>query len=173
MSAVRDIPAFIAQVKRKSKRRRWRGYWAKPWTVPVSRLRARGYKKALWEHGKVTTHFAKSEARSKDGSGVPRLLRGNCQKLGFKLERVRHKNGGRSIKVISWYRSQYDNTRVGGARNSRHMYAAAADISVNVPDSPAYREVFRSGGIGVCQSDGSVSHVDVRLIPARWSYSSC
>jgi len=173
MMAAATIPAFIVQNKNNTQRKRWMRYFVKPWTVPVAPFRAKAYKKALWEHGRVTTNFSKSEARSKDGSGVPAALRGACQKLGFKLERVRHKNGDRSVRVFSWYRSPAHNAAVGGATRSRHMAASAADITVTAIDSPAYREIFRGGGIGSCQSNGNVRHVDVRLIPARWTYSSC
>jgi uncharacterized protein YcbK (DUF882 family) len=58
---------------------------------------------------------------------------------------------------------------VGGAENSQHMYAAAADIPSGIA-SPAH--AARAGFTGLGIEHGWVIHVDVRDGPvATWRYS--
>lgn len=163
------MPKWITQIKREKKRRQWADWWKRPWTVPTNKLRARGFKRALWQHGLVTPHYTRAEARCKDGTGVPDRLRGNCQKQGFLLERARHLQGDRPLRVLSWYRTPSYNASVGGASASQHMYARACDpltpISVAVAN-----KVWANGGIGYQgYIGGTVRHVDCGP-QRRWTY---
>ncbi|MEL7354059.1 MAG: D-Ala-D-Ala carboxypeptidase family metallohydrolase [Cyanobacteria bacterium J06560_5] len=88
------------------------------------------------------------------------------------LDSVRTYLGDRPIRITSGYRDPVSNRRVGGARNSRHMYGDAVDFSV---DGLSCVEVFKrlktyhpQGGLAV--GNGFV-HLDLRPGPAaRWSY---
>ncbi len=167
----KSVPAWIKQIRKDRKRKRYAEWWRKPWTVPRSRLRARHYKRGLWRHGRVTTNFTKAEAASSDGKGVGRLLRPGCQRHGFKLERVRHANGDRAMRVISWLRSWAVNRAAGGAIASRHLFAVATDWAIvagGVNDD--FKREFRLGGIGTCASNGRVRHVD-NGPTRRWTYN--
>jgi uncharacterized protein YcbK (DUF882 family) len=154
-----------------------RYYWLHPWKVPLNRLRARRFKKRLWQSGYITPNFRRTEARSKDGVAVPENLRGACQRHGFHMERVRHQCGDKPMTILSWYRSPSHNRTVGGASNSQHLYARACDISDLTRDrlgkskfDAACNRVFRNGGIGVDSATAAVRHVDSRRGPVRWLY---
>jgi uncharacterized protein YcbK (DUF882 family) len=66
---------------------------------------------------------------------------------------------GRPMRIVSGYRCPVHNAAVGGAPNSQHMYAAAADLPHGlVPVALAQSHGF--SGIGV--SGQWAVHVDVR-----------
>lgn len=58
----------------------------------------------------------------------PANLMPNLRVLAAGLELVRTALGGRPIHINSGYRCEALNTRIGGARSSRHMSGLAADI---------------------------------------------
>lgn len=78
-----------------------------------------------------------------------------------------------SITVISGYRCPKNNTRVGGAVDSKHLQAIAADLSVAGYTPKELAELVplvckHIAGIGV---GATKFHVDVREgPPARWTY---
>lgn len=155
----------------------FRNKWDKPWRVPVSRLRARRFKKKLWDSGYLSPNFTRREAASKDGTPIPYGLRHAAQRHAFALERVRHMVGDKPIPVLSWYRSPAHNAAVGGATLSQHVNARATDISDSVINSlgrdaynTAMRTVFANNGIGTDTRTGNVRHVDSRNYRARWNY---
>jgi len=164
-----NIPGWISNVKNTKVRRQWKEWWLKPWTVPTSPDKARGFKRQLWKHGLVTPHYTKKEAASKDGRAVPDELRNGCQKQGFLLERARHLQGDRPLRMLSWYRSPQHNTAVGGASSSKHMRATACDPLDPIRVSVA-QKVWANGGIGYQDRiGGTIRHVDTG--PKRsWVY---
>lgn len=155
-----------------------RRYWRAPWTVPLSGLRARRFKRRLWKHGLLSPNYTRQEAACKDGSPIPRRLRRAAQRQALHLERVRHFCGDRLLPVLSWYRTVSYNASVGGASESQHVLARGSDIdeSVRVRLGGAVfdricQSVFAHGGVGTQSYEGGpVRHVDSRRGPARWTY---
>jgi zinc D-Ala-D-Ala carboxypeptidase len=93
--------------------------------------------------------------------------------LLVKLEELRRAIGNKPIIINSGYRCKTHNTRVGGAKNSQHMYGKAVDIRVNGM-SPRTLEkyadtVFSNGGVGM--GGATIVHVDTRGYKARWRYN--
>lgn len=74
----------------------------------------------------------------------------------------------RPIRINSGYRCPPHNAAVGGAKNSQHMYAAAADIPVNLATESQARA---AGFTGIGLSGQWAIHVDVRDgAPVTWNY---
>ena len=118
----------------------------------------------------ASAHFKLSEFKCKDGTAVPAKYYGNCQKLMDLLEEIREACGNRAVTVNSGYRTESYNKRVDGAKQSQHLYAAAADIKVSGKSaSEVYklcdRLVGSRGGVG---KYSTFTHVDVRGHKARW-----
>lgn len=118
---------------------------------------------------KITTHFDSKEFDCRDGTPYPvARRRTHLLFLCATLEEIRAALGV-PIKVLSGYRTPNYNRRVGGARNSRHVQADAADIvakgysaeQVHARILDLYRagKLPRLGGLGLYP--GFV-HVDVR-----------
>jgi zinc D-Ala-D-Ala carboxypeptidase len=88
----------------------------------------------------------------------------------FQLDQIRIILGNRPLKVNSWYRPQHINNRVGGAKNSRHLFGDAVDISSDyLSPQEIYKLLDKShmhGGLG--RYRGFV-HIDFRGDIARWS----
>lgn len=149
-----------------------RRYWKRPWIVPLSGFKARRFKRRLWKHGFLSPHYTRKEAGSKDGRAIPRRLRRSAQRQAFHMERVRHLQGDKALRVLSWYRSPAHNAAEGGASKSQHLYARACDPLD--PIRPEVAEaVFERGAIGFqSPSDDTVRHVDSRRGPVRYFYVS-
>ena len=118
----------------------------------------------------ASAHFKLSEFKCKDGTAVPTKYYGNCQKLMNLLEEIRAACGNRAITITSGYRTESYNKKVDGAKQSQHLYAAAADIKVSGKSaSEVYklcdRLVGSRGGVG---KYSTFTHVDVRGHKARW-----
>ena len=118
----------------------------------------------------ASAHFKLSEFKCKDGTAVPAKYYANCQKLMNLLEEIRAACGNRAITVNSGYRTPTYNEKVDGAKQSQHLYAAAADIKVSgMSASEVYklcdRLVGSRGGVG---KYSTFTHVDVRGHKARW-----
>lgn len=152
--------------------RRWRPLWSHPWWR-IARKNP-GFKRWCRDHGYLSPHFTRGEAACHDGSPVPSSLLGEAQHHAFNLERFRHKLGGPSLPVLSWYRTPSYNAQIGGASQSRHMSADATDFSVGTVqaigtgrwDSVA-ADVFRNGGRG--RYPGGSRHLDSRGYSATWT----
>ena len=123
----------------------------------------------------ITTHFNMGEFKCKDGTDVPDELVGNVMALCLSLEHLRSEANA-PITIISGYRTQKYNRECGGATNSQHLTAKAADIRVRgftPTDVAAILEELISkgtipqGGIGVYGAQNFV-HYDVRGKRARW-----
>ena len=117
-----------------------------------------------------SAHFKLSEFKCKEGTAVPAKYYANCQKLMGLLEEIREACGNRPITINSGYRTPSYNKKVDGAKQSQHLYAAAADIKVSgMSASEVYRLCDRlvgnRGGVG---KYSAFTHVDVRGHKARW-----
>ena len=75
---------------------------------------------------------------------------------------------GTPIRIVSGYRCPVHNAAVGGAKDSQHVYAAAADI----PPGLTSLSVARAAGFtGVGTKGPWAVHVDVRDGPfTHWTY---
>ena len=118
----------------------------------------------------TSAHFKLSEFKCKDGTAVPAKYYANCQKLMNLLEEIRTACGNRAITVTSGYRTPAYNEKVDGAKQSQHLYAAAADIKVSGQSAAEVyklcdRLVGSRGGVG---KYSTFTHVDVRGHRARW-----
>lgn len=71
-------------------------------------------------------HFALEEFHSNDGTKVPVHLYPNLQRLMEQLEILRNECG--PLVITSGFRSPKHNKAVGGAKNSMHLQALAADL---------------------------------------------
>lgn len=116
-----------------------------------------------------TEHFKMSEFKCKDGTPVPKELWKNNQTLMEYLEVLRLECGNRPVTITSGYRTKSYNKKVGGAENSQHLYAKAADIQVKgMTPAQVYKiadKVFGNGGVG---KYATFVHVDIRGKRARW-----
>jgi len=75
----------------------------------------------------ITEHFTWAEAACHSGADVPLELQPNARRLAELLEDIREKWGG-PVAIVSWYRTPWHNKVVGGADQSQHLKALAADI---------------------------------------------
>ena len=75
-------------------------------------------------------NFNLSEFACKDGTAVPAELVKNVKSLASNLQVLREKLG-KPIKINSAFRTKSHNKAVGGAKNSQHLVAKAADIVVS------------------------------------------
>lgn len=121
-----------------------------------------------------STNFALREFRCADGTDVPVRFRGNVQELMNNLEVLRTELGNNAIRINSGYRTPAYNQSIGGATQSRHMCAQAADMSVrdHTPRQVAdaierliTARRMREGGLG---RYATFTHYDVRGTRARW-----
>lgn len=122
---------------------------------------------------KLTKNFIRQEFDCRDGTPVPDSLLPNLQKLAENLQVLRDYIG-KPIHINSGYRSPSHNKKIGGATQSQHLLATAADITVrDMTPSQVYRAIekliksgqMHNGGLGLYK--GFV-HYDVRPSPARW-----
>ena len=79
-----------------------------------------------------TRNFALHEFACKDlaRTPVPKMLRGNVQRLMNVLEVVRAYFGGKQVIINSGYRTPEHNRKVGGVEDSLHKCAGAVDFTV-------------------------------------------
>ena len=126
---------------------------------------------------KVTEHFSIEEFDCHDGTKYPQEWIDNRLKiLCIELELIRS-FWGRPVKILSGYRTQEYNTKIGGAPKSQHKEGRASDIQI---DGISPKEVhdcilkmIKDGllknikGLGLYKS---FVHVDVRPTKelARW-----
>lgn len=122
----------------------------------------------------ASSNFSVTEFDCNDGTPVPEEYYTNLQELMSNLEVLRAELDGNSITVNSGYRSPSYNESVGGASNSQHKYAKAADIVVSgyspglvhTTIARLIREgKMKQGGLG---RYNTFTHYDVRGSQARW-----
>lgn len=116
--------------------------------------------------GDLTWNFSRLEFACKCGCGFDTV----DVELIKVLERVRG-YFGKPVIISGGNRCPYWNQKQGGAPESKHMLAQAADIKIKETDP---RRVFRylanaypdKYGIGLYHNR---VHIDVRTVGARWS----
>jgi uncharacterized protein YcbK (DUF882 family) len=122
---------------------------------------------------KLTTNFQLSEFSCKDGTRVPDHLLPNVMELAKNLQVIRNEIG-EGLSILSGYRTPSWNKKVGGASNSQHLQAKAADLTTKSLTPRKLHAVImklikegkiKNGGVGLYP--GFV-HYDVRDTPARW-----
>lgn len=131
---------------------------------------------------KITPHFTLSEFAQPKRHGLPYVpypqawVQSRLRPLCEALELLRSNLGGKSIVILSGYRTAPYNAKIGGARRSQHMAGTAADIVVTGCSPQQVYDMARElveyteiGGLGLYP--GFV-HVDVRRGPlVRWTGS--
>lgn len=115
---------------------------------------------------KLAPNFKVSEFKCKDGSDTVFI----APKLVEVLQKI-HDYYGTPVNILSGYRTDTYNKKIGGAAYSQHKYGTAADIAVaGVSPQKAYETAQKiigdTGGLGI-YSWGI--HVDVREVMARWN----
>ena len=113
----------------------------------------------------ISDHFKASEFFCKDGSPVVFI----DFELVDLLEAIRF-HFGKPVIINSGYRTPSYNSKIGGAKESQHMFGTAADIhikGVSQAEIAAFADSWMPdfGGIGIYKS---FVHVDVREKKSRW-----
>lgn len=120
-----------------------------------------------------TKNFKPSEMSSRVSGQVPEHLCDNAQELLENLQVLRDEIG-LPITIISGWRSKLHNDQVGGAKNSLHLQAKAADIVVKgMHPVDVYNKIeelikegrMKKGGVG---RYSTFVHYDVRGFNRRW-----
>lgn len=107
-------------------------------------------------------HFQRYEFR--DPSSGDEFVR---PLLIVRLERLRELVG-QPLRIVSGYRCPAHNRAIGGAHDSQHVYAAAADLEVG---KVKLAQAIDAGFTGVGTKGAWVTHVDVRDGAFRhWTY---
>ena len=78
---------------------------------------------------KLTENFSKEEFDCHDGSEMPKDVLENVKELAKNMQVLRDELGV-SIHLTNGYRSPSHNKKVGGAKNSQHLYGKACDMKV-------------------------------------------
>ncbi len=123
---------------------------------------------------KLTENFRRQEFDCQDGTKVPAKFIENVTKLAQNLEVLRAEIN-EPVKITgSGYRTKSHNDKVGGAKNSLHLTASAADINAKNYTPKELAKVIEilikegkmvEGGIGVYKG---FLHYDIRGTKARW-----
>jgi uncharacterized protein YcbK (DUF882 family) len=126
----------------------------------------------------VTPHFSWSELSCRCGCDAPPKVRDRALELAQQLEIIRAEVRG-PVQLISGYRCEARNRKVGGAPNSRHLWGDAADIQVQGFGGRDLRELaerlikqgkLRDGGLGTYANKPLTLHYDLRGVPGRWHH---
>lgn len=111
----------------------------------------------------ISPHFSERELLSRGTWPQKRL---NVYRLAAHLEALRA-DVGRALPIISGFRTPTHNAQVGGAPESMHLEALAADMH---PGLVTVNQAEDAGFMGIGTKGGWVTHVDLRANPARWTY---
>lgn len=133
-------------------------------------------------------HYTWAEVNPHNFPGLGPRLRLKAIRHARKLEQLRtqvnasrakHRMAPTGINILSWWRPEWYNRKIGGAAKSQHIQALATDIAEAeiqrlMPWSSGKLEfdrmadkLFRTDGFG--QYPGGSRHVDSRGYRARWS----
>ena len=156
---IKPFKIWLAHFKWDGKRFHWR-----EWET------AKKIKKKLFAK-MLSPHISRAEFACKCGCDQcyadSRLLSG--------LEKLRALSG-EPLFILSGYRCQTHNSKIGGAPHSYHLYGKAADVRLGRPGKLSLVQMFnlaervkefREGGIGVYPEQVFI-HVDTRNFRARW-----
>lgn len=122
---------------------------------------------------KLTTNFSLSEFGCKDRTAVPQKYIANVTKLAKNLQVLRD-HVKKPIVLNSAYRTPNYNRSIGGAVQSQHLTASAADIRIaGMTSKEVHATILKliaegkmhNGGVGLYNT---FVHYDVRCLPARW-----
>lgn len=124
------------------------------------------YSKQRHGNKALSKNFKAREFACKDGSDTFFV----APKLVTILQKIRD-HFGKPVTINSAYRNDTYNKKVGGEKDSQHLYGKAADIAIKGVDPKtvaAYAEKLLSntGGIGIYDT---FVHIDVRSEKARWN----
>jgi uncharacterized protein YcbK (DUF882 family) len=120
----------------------------------------------------VTEHFSWQEFCCHDGAPVPEALQPEVHRLCSTVLEPLRQRWGSPLVLISGYRSESYNIRVGGALHSQHLAGRAADVApieraATAQLAALVETMIREGalpelgGFGVYPRQGWV-HLDVR-----------
>lgn len=122
---------------------------------------------------RLTNNFTSEEFDCRDGTKIPDILFPNVVELARNLQCLRD-HLGEPVHIISGYRHNEYNRKVGGVTGSQHLQAKAADISVKsltpiqlgvVIEALIKAGEITQGGLGIYP--GFV-HYDIRGTRFRW-----
>lgn len=111
----------------------------------------------------ISKNFKLREFACKDGSNLVKVDKNLLNKLQSLRDRIK-----RPIIITSGYRTESHNRKVGGSKNSQHLYGKAVDIKVSGMSPQTllkHAEAVGFTGIGLYKWG---IHVDVRKNRARW-----
>lgn len=123
---------------------------------------------------KLTDNFTLEEFASPDADYFPIEVINNLYELASSLQVVRNRLGV-ALHVNSGWRTESHNRKVGGERNSQHLYGRAADIWSEIySPSEIYEIIEQFIDAGVMQQGGlglykTFVHYDTRGKKARWN----
>lgn len=121
----------------------------------------------------LTKNFHLNEFNCRDGRVVPEKYLNNVIELAKNLQVLRDEIG-EPIHINSCYRPPDYNKRIGGAKNSQHLTASAADITAKSYTPKQLAAVverlikagkMKQGGLGIY---AGFIHYDIRGKKARW-----
>jgi uncharacterized protein YcbK (DUF882 family) len=121
----------------------------------------------------LTENFSLHEFDCNDGTPVPDELLHNVESLAGQLQILRDYLK-EPVRINSAYRHANYNKRIGGAPDSMHVRAMAADITVKSKTPKQVKAIIerlikakklKFGGIGLY---AGFVHVDIREAYARW-----
>ncbi|MDX9719480.1 MAG: D-Ala-D-Ala carboxypeptidase family metallohydrolase [Myxococcota bacterium] len=124
----------------------------------------------------ISAHFRWEQFRSTgDNQSVPEAMRGNVRLLCEQLEQLVDALGARPMRILSGWRSEWWNHRLGASPKSLHLQGLAADFVVEGVRPSRVRQALeslieqgriRDGGIG---RYATYTHYDLREASARWN----
>lgn len=94
----------------------------------------------------------------------------NIRAIAAQLDGIRGQIG--PIKIMSWYRDEATNARVGGASDSQHIYGHGVDIRALQYDGASlesWLEQNWNGGVGRGWAKRGFTHIDLGT-NRRWDY---
>ena len=122
---------------------------------------------------RLTKNFQLKNFACKNGIYVPEEYMENIEELVENLQVLRDFINV-PVYVNSGYRTEDYNKKIGGSKNSQHLYAKAADIRTErvyptclhtIIEGLIRTDKMKQGGLGLYRS---FVHYDIRGIRARW-----